>query len=1041
MQLALRRRLLASTVLIGASAFGTAAYAQDTAAAAPISDDTIIVTGSLITNPNLERSTPVNVTTSEEVELRQTNVAEQLLREIPGVVPSIGSAVNNGNGGASFVNLRGIGSQRNLVLVDGVRLVPAELNGRFDLNNIPLALIERTEVLTGGASTTYGADAVSGVVNFITKQNFSGLEVQASNQITERGDGHVFRVDATIGANFDDGRGNAVFSIGYQEADPVFQGAREFSRFNISAFNGNVSGSGTSVPTRFTGISTSGADFISTGCNSPGQPVIPGAPNCATGVQGIRQITNDGTAFRPTGAFDPFNFNPFNVFQLPFERFNMFGQANYEVTDGVEVYTRGLFSKNTVQTIIAPSGAFGIAVDVPLNNPFLTTAQRNGFCAFDTNTGPGYTPRFTPAECAAAAAPTLRPGDADYREVTAQLLRRATEIGPRVSTYVTQIFDYRLGLRGSITDSLSYDVFGSYGESENLQNIGGYSLNSRFRQGIQAGRDANGNPVCFDGASGCVPVNVFGPEGAINPAQVDFLNADSTVLTRTSLAQARATISGDFGAALPWAEDAIGFAVGGEYRQYTALQQSDTLAESGDLGGAGGAAPFIDGGFDVYEAFGEVIAPLVQDRPFFHSLTLEAGVRYSHYTVDAPGNPSFNTTTWKAGGSWEPIPSIKLRGNYSRAVRAPNIAELFSPVNTGLTSLTDDPCASISDGGAVIRGAPQGELRAICLAQGATVAQLGSIPVPTAGQANSTGGGNIDLKPEKSNSYTFGAVLQPEFLPGFSASVDYYHIKVTGAITSPTVDDAITSCFGANPQSPPAGASQTEACTIIRRNPLTGSLAGDPNTTPGLFQSLSNLGRIETDGIDVTMNYNTDIGFARLALNFAGNWTRSNKFQAVTGVSTNRECVGYISSNCGSLQPEFSWTQRTTLSFDNVDLSLLWRHISAFTQEPLDRDNNFAAYRGPLPNNNSNLPGAPQRGFFGDRDTGFIEAYDYFDLSTRIGVGDNLTVTVTVANLLDKKAPLTGQDIGSVAFNSGNTFPSTFDALGRSYRIGARLRF
>jgi iron complex outermembrane recepter protein len=1032
MQLALRRRLLASTVLIGASVFSTAAFAQEaaqTADAAPADEGTIVVTGSLITNPNLERSTPVNVTTSEEVELRQTNVAEQLLREIPGVVPSIGSAVNNGNGGASFVNLRGLGSQRNIVLIDGVRLVPAELNGRFDLNNIPLALIERTEVLTGGASTTYGADAVSGVVNFITKQNFSGLEIQASEQITERGDGNIFRVDATIGANFDDGRGNAVFSIGYQEADPVYQGARGFSRFNISAFNGAVSGSGTTVPTRFSGVNPT-----ATPCGGTGQP------SCAS-VQGLRQVTADGSAFRPTGAFDPFNFNPFNIFQTPFERFNIFGQANYEVTDGIEVYTRALFSKNTVDTIIAPSGAFGIAVTVPLNNPFLTTAQRNAFCNFDTDPGAGYTPRFDAATCAAAANPALRPGDAAYREVAnIQLSRRATEAGPRISNYVTQIFDYRLGVRGSITDSIGFDVFGTYGESENLQTIRGYTLNSRFRQGLLAGRDAAGNPICFDGANGCVPVNVFGPEGAISPEQVDFLVAESTVLTRTTLAQARATISGDFGVALPWAEDAVSFAVGGEYRQYTALQQSDTLAESGDLGGAGGAAPFINGSFDVYEAIGEIVAPLVQDRPFFHSLTLEAGVRYSHYTVDAPSSPGFNTTTWKVGGSWEPVQSVKFRGNYSRAVRAPNIAELFSPVNTGLTSLTDDPCASVNDAGQVIRPAPTGELRAVCLAQGAPVATLGSIPVPTAGQANSTGGGNINLRPEKSNSYTFGVVLQPEFLPGFALSVDYYNIRITGAVSSPAPGDAITACFGSNPQSPPAGASTREACTIIRRNPITGSLAGDPATTPGLFLSLSNLGRYQTDGIDVSMNYNTDLGFAKLALNFNGNWTHENRFRAAPG-AFDRQCVGYISANCGSLQPEFSWTQRTTLTFDNVDLSLLWRHISAFRQEPDDVLNNFRAYSGPLPVNQSPLPGAPTIGQFGNRNTGFIESYDYFDLSTRIGVGDNLTFTVTVANLFDKKPPLTGQDIGSVAFNSGNTFPSTFDALGRSFRVGARLRF
>jgi outer membrane receptor protein involved in Fe transport len=186
-------------------------------------------------------------------------------------------------------------------------------------------------------------------------------------------------------------------------------------------------------------------------------------------------------------------------------------------------------------------------------------------------------------------------------------------------------------------------------------------------------------------------------------------------------------------------------------------------------------------------------------------------------------------------------------------------------------------------------------------------------------------------------------------------------------------------------------------------------------------------------------------------LSFAGNWTHSSKFRA-TPVSDNRECVGYFSGNCGSpggagadvgsIQPEFSWTQRTTLTFDNVDLSLLWRHVSAIQHEPDDRANgNGDSHIGPIPATQSTLPGAPAPGQFGNHDMNFIPSYDYFDLATRIGVGDNLTLTVTVANLFDKKPPITGQDVGSASFNSGNTYPSTYDALGRTYRVGARLRF
>ena len=264
-----RARLLASTLLVGAVVVSTPAFAQvagdnsgiraggatatqettpganaqgevglttsEAAPSEPNSQGDIVVTGSLISNPALVASAPVTVVGQEEIQLRQSNTAEQILRDLPGAVPSIGSAVNNGNGGASYVNLRGLGSNRNIVLLDGQRITTSGLVGRVDLNNIPLALVERVDTLTGGAATTYGADAVAGVVNFITRSDFAGIDASASNQITEQGDGAYFRGDLTIGANFDDGRGNAVFSIGYQQADPVYQGARDFSINNIDS--------------------------------------------------------------------------------------------------------------------------------------------------------------------------------------------------------------------------------------------------------------------------------------------------------------------------------------------------------------------------------------------------------------------------------------------------------------------------------------------------------------------------------------------------------------------------------------------------------------------------------------------------------------------------------------------------------------------------------------------------------------------------------------------------------------------------------------
>jgi iron complex outermembrane receptor protein len=986
-----------SVVLAAAPAFAQAAPAE----AAPADTDVIVVTGSLIKNPNLANATPVNVTTSDQIELKQNNTAEEILREIPGIVPSIGSAVNNGNGGASFVNLRGLGSNRNIVLLDGVRLVPAELNGRFDLNNIPLALIQRVDVLTGGASTTYGADAISGVVNFITRSDFSGIEATIGDQITEKGDGNVVKLDVTVGGNFDDGAGNAVFSIGYQQSDPVYQGARSFSVNQLSSFTGGISGSGTAVPSRFTNVNPTGADFISLGCGLAGQPA------CATGVQGTRPVNADGTAFQvgAATAAQGFNFNPYNIFQTPFERFNMYGAAHYDVSDALKVYTRGIFSKQSVNTIIAPSGAFGIPITVNLNNPYLTTALRNAFCARDTNNGVGYTPLYTPAQCAAAATAT-GPTDPNYRTVSTSVSRRAVEVGPRVSQFTTTFFDYRLGASGGITDSIDWDIWGSYGESENIQTQKGYTLTSRITQAALA----DSTTACTVTTNSCVPINLFGPAGSITPAMIGFISGTSQISTKTTLAQAHATISGDFGGfAVPMASDPISFAIAGEYREYGATQFSDALSKAGDLGGSGGAAPDIDGGYNVYEAIGELVVPLVQDKPFFENLQVSGGVRYSHYTIDAPTSPSFNTTTYKFTADWSPVKAVKIRGNYSHAVRAPNVAELFSPVNTTLTNLAADPC----QGAAPVNNA---NLRAVCLAQGATAGQIGAILAPSAGQINSTGGGNLNLGPEKSNSYSFGVVLQPaDLISNLSLSVDYYNIKITGAITQPTVGDAISACFG----NITAASATNPACTVIRRNPNTGGLDGPANTTPGVFLTLSNLGKLATSGIDVVMNYSYDFDWAKLSLAVNGNWTEKSTFQA-TPSGTNRECTGYYSTNCASLQPKWQTSARATLSFSAIDLSLLWRHIDGFKQEPDDVING----NGPV-----------------FADFAKIKPFNYFDFSTRVGVSDNVTITFVVQNLLDKKPPIVGNTVGSTTYDSGNTYPSTYDALGRKYGISAKLKF
>lgn len=971
--------------LVSAPAFAQQAAPQADAATETNEPTAIVVTGSLIRNPNLVQATPVNVTTADTIALKQSNTAEEVLRTVPGIVPNIGSAVNNGATGSTYVDLRGLGSNRNIVLLDGQRIVPADLQGRVDLNNIPLALISRVDALTGAAVTTYGADAITGVVNFVTKKDFAGVDMAVSNQITEKGDGNYFRADVTTGVNFDDGRGNAVLSLGYQHSNPVYQGARDFSNIQLDSFSGTAGGSGTTAPSRFS-------------LNGENRQIDP-----ATGLLKTK-----------AAGFNAFNFNPYNIFQTPFQRFNIFAQANYQLSDAVEVYTRGLFSKNTVKTIIAPSGLFAESMTIPYSNPFLPAGAAGQFC--DAN-------GLSSAECVAARAAT-DPTDPNYKTFTTTVRRRFVETGTRNSQYTTNVFDYSLGFRGALTKTVNWDIRGSYGESDRLQTITGYVLKSRVQDALLA-TDKN---TCLSKNDGCVPINIFGPAGSITPQQAAYTLSPSTSANNTSLLQVRGLLSGDFGLTVPTASEPIGFAAGAEYRKYHAAQVSDTLSKTpGELGGAGGAAPDIDGAYSVWEGYGELVAPLVSDKPFFKSLTVEGGVRYSRYKVRGGGNPT-ETWTYKFGGSWEPVDQLKLRANYSRAVRAPNIAELFTPNTVGLTNLAQDPCA----GAAPLTNA---NLKAICLAQGAPANSIGNIANPTAAQANITSGGNINLKPEKATTYTIGAVVQGlSFLPGFSGSVDYYNIKVTDEIGTPLPADLVNACFG----NVTAASASDPACTIIRRDPSTGGLDGSPATTKGLFGGLSNQGKLFTDGVDVIVNYQRPLGSVKWAASVVWNQTLHSKFKA-TPSAFDRDCVGYYSVNCsftGSIQPKRTWSVQNTFTFKGgTDVSFLWRHQSGARFEPCNAVETCTprAFNGTIPADSGALSGQQV-------DFGKIYAHDYLDLTTRFNI-EQITFTLTVQNLFNTKPPIVGNTIGSTSYNSGNTYPSSYDALGRRFAVGARVKF
>lgn len=982
----------------------------------------IVVTGSLIRNPNLTSSTPVTVVSESEVIKRAPTTVEELVRTLPGVSPGIGSQVNNGSNGTNTVDLRGLGVQRNLVLLDGNRIVPSLANGAVDLNVIPLALVSRVDLLTGGASTTYGADAVSGVLNFITRRDFTGLDVRLTNKILETGDARSFRGDVTVGANFADDRGNAVLSLGYTTTDPVYQ-TQGFSTFGIDSVSGVASGaSGTSVPTRIFG--------------------------------GASQVSADGNSLVPT--YNRFNFNPYNIFQTPLVRKSLYAATHYDVADGVEFYARGMFAQNTIRSIIAPSGIFGNSLTIPANNPYLNAGIRNQICATNftnqtanatANAAAGnaalaafYTAdaaRYTPANCAAQTGTTASNANTGVVGNSLNLggvYRRTVEVGPRISNYENNVYDVRAGFKIDVGHIGSLDIAGAYGRSEQTQTQSGYTITQRIQQAV----NANNTTTCIDTSGNCVPLNLFGPAGSISSAQAAFIQGQSTVRINTELSQVHAILNGDV-TTLGTATNPISFAVGGEYRKYTYERIPDAFAQDPSaLGGAGGAITPFAGSYDVKEAFGEIIAPIFNGKPFFNELTLEAGIRYSSYSINAAGNPSFGATTYKGGAQWEPVKGIRFRGTYQRAVRAPNIGELFSPTVTALTNLTVDPCQGASPVG-------NANLTAICRAQGASITQIGTIPAPNSGQINATFVTNPAIKPEKADTFTVGAVFSPrDYVPGLTLSVDYYNIVINNAITFATPGDLINACFG----TVTAASATSAACTVIRRNPENGGLSGPSSTTFGLLSPETNLGRLATDGIDLTANYNHKFGEFGLDLNFVGNWTNHNRFQASPG-SINRDCVGYYSVNCGAslgqILPKYSWQQRTGLTFGAASVSLLWRHIGAVQYEGQAADylargftaTNRNLFSGTITNASGiNSAVAGQVVNFNK-----INAYDYFDLTLQFEIGKSYLLTLGTQNLFNRQPPIVGGQAGATAANSGNTFPSTYDPLGRSFNASVRVKF
>lgn len=927
----------------------------------------IEITGSRIRTLDTISNSPVSTVSASELGSSQPAAVEEVVKTLPAAVPAVGPGTNNGSGGGATIDLRGLGAgsvsgaNRTLVLINGRRVVPFNLDGFSDSNMVPLSMIDRVELVTGGASAVYGADAVAGVVNFILKKNFTGFEFSGTYGISEQNDAKRYTSAVTLGTSLGDGRGSVILNLSKTKTDPLLQGTRPSGQTSLSSVTGLPQGSGTDVPAQFTAIAP--ASF-------PGNVQI----DPATGA-----LVAPGSGY---------NFQPLNLYQTPNDRQQVTALGNFRINDYFDIYGEVLHTRSDVTLNLAPTGTFGNTFTIPIGNPFIPAAARDRLC-----TAYG----IAAANCVA--------GNATPISLTVN--RRITEFGPRIRDHENKTTQWTLGSKGSLFGEWGYDAYFSHGEADQVLIDRNWGSLSKVRQAL----DALNTTTCVNPANGCVPLNVFGAEGSITPAMLGFINLDSIRLQRVDQDVAAATISGDVGKS-PFARSPIGVAFGLERREVTASNKSDAARQiQGEVLGTGAPTPDRSGTILLKEGFAEVTAPIVEGRPFIHSLTLEAALRATSFT----SNSTTSYNTHKIGGHYSPIRGLKFRGMAQTATRAPGINELYAPQVSGLSNLNTDPCqlALVNQGQANTAGT----LSNLCRLTGVPVAAIGSLPAPSAGQINNLTGGNPDLKPEDADTKTFGIVFEPEFAKGLMVSLDWYDIEITKAISSPSVTDVLNGCYGAaaNPTF-----SFNDACALILRNPLNGTFNGPE--ARGVFTASSNLGKFRTSGYDLAVNYRLGMAaWGRLDLGLAYNKVEKLEFQA-NPASINRNCNGFFSVACGNafgaVNYKEKFIQRTTWNLGDFTMGYVWKRLGKSEIEPLSAQatNWLPAYR--------TLP-----------------ATDYVDLNASWQATKNVRLSLSVNNAMDKDPPIVGNTIGTTSGNSGNTFPQFYDTIGRYYTVGATVRF
>ncbi|MGP1283842.1 MAG: TonB-dependent receptor plug domain-containing protein [Parasphingopyxis sp.] len=932
----------------------------------------IVVTGSRLIRRDLIAPSPVTTVDAEAIAQSGDVTLEATLNEFPQLTPDTTSNTNQSGGtGVLSVDLRSLGAVRTLVLVDGRRFIPADVTGLTDLATIPDLLIDRVEIITGGASAVYGSDAIAGAVNFVLRRDFEGVEARYQYRTTERDDGETHKADLLLGVNAPDGRGNLTAYGSYTTRNAVFAGNRQFSRIPLLADStGTLQpfGSG-NIPGGLIGLNSAFFPQIQ------GVDLVGAQATCPGPIQGIRFGPN-GEPLPFCRPEDQFNYAAPNFLLRPLERYQFAAIGHYELGDRIEAYAQFFYTNK--------ENAFQQAPEAVSPTSF---GQRSGTILIpNADTNPLYP---QPLRDFFAANRGFFDADGDGIFTINSVGRRFEEFGPRNVSIGADSFGGTLGLRGDFDligeNPWRWDLFGQYQRSD--VSIVRQNLLSKSRTTL--GLDVvvvNGQPQCRIDLLGCVPVNIFGT-ATLTPEMAEFLSVNTRTDDRFTRSVVGASVAGDV-FELP--AGPVSAAFGMEYRDETFRTVPDETALSGDLA-ATAIPPIINNGsFNLFELFGEVRIPILEGLPAIESLAIEGALRYSNYsTID-------EVFTYKLGIDWEITDWIRVRSSYSRAIRAPNLDELFAPPQAGFTGGVD-PCVAANN--------PTAAQRQLCLAQGVPAAILPTLDVGASQGFNVLSGGNQNLNEESADSYTIGAVFTPPFANNLSFTIDYFDITVDDAIANVSAQQLVDTCFQTLDES-------SLACRAITRLP-TGNI--DQVAAP-----LLNVASRKVRGIDFTAGWRIDLpdaislfdGGSNLDLRLVATWQLEDSTVPFEGLAT-VECAGFYGGPCSSdsvrLTPDFRAFFSAVYSSGPLELRTEVKHIGDFDLSTLA-----------FPNEN-----------------GTIEPETYVDIFGSVEVIEEFQLFAGVSNLFDNQPPV----IGFRAGGDTNTNVQLYDVLGRQFFFGARLSF